>query len=129
MYKKLATIVRFCHWAWLITYIGFVCLFVILSIAFPESTALAVGLAAVAYALIIAVSSAILGGCPLRLIEESLRKRDNPNFSYNGSFVAYHIGKILKVKPPPAIIITILLVSSIIISLFVFAYHWCTKLI
>ncbi len=62
----------------------------------------------------------VLGRCPLSLLEESLWRRDNPNFSYNGSFVAYHIAKTLKVTQPRAIVITISLMALVAVSFVVF---------
>lgn len=121
MYKILAAIVKFCHWAWVIICAGLFSLFLFLVFCFPTSKL--VPLACIiwqAYLVISIASCIILGGCPLRLLEESLRKYDDPDFSYHGSFIAYHIGKIFKIEPPPAIVVTIFLIAITVIGLAVF---------
>lgn len=122
MHKVLASIVRFFHFAWLTILLVLIGLCVVLSIGLPGSKLCKLAwIIYAAYLIIMFGGEAVLGGCPLRIVEESLRRYDDPTFSYKGSFIAYHIGKIFKVNPPRAAVITLfsIVVGTISLAIFV----------
>ncbi len=121
MYKKLADIVRIIHDVYIIGVLVLVFLCIALAFISPDTkTCKLAWLILVAYIGTAFTSEVVLGSCPLRLLEESLRRRDNPNFSYNGSFAAYRIAKIFKIAQPRAIVITISFMALVVISVVVF---------
>jgi len=59
------------------------------------------------------------GSCPLTLLENWLRKKDDSKNTYEQGFISYHIDKWFGVEVKDSTITTIMLISTIVLSVIV----------
>ncbi|MBH41724.1 MAG: hypothetical protein CL685_03350 [Candidatus Magasanikbacteria bacterium] len=60
------------------------------------------------------ISQIIFLGCPLVVLENTLRGKHNPKQVYSGSFVSYYLYKWLNLRIPPVCIICLMSVVAAI---------------
>ena len=65
------------------------------------------------------ISQVVFLGCPLVVLENSLRRQYDPKATFNGSFVCYYVETYLGHKIPPQYITVILIIIVIASALLV----------